>query len=176
MNRSVLRSTVRFTWAAIVLVVIASLAIAITADRPALTNADRVRQLTEDFACPVCAGQSLADSDAAVARTIRATISTLVDKGTDDNEVRSLLVARFGTDIEYNPSGSGVISLVWIGACVAYALSNWPHMPLDISHGDDMNWRSYITALAFILVRCGLNLSRDRIAHWIGAVTQVAIQ
>ena len=92
MNRSVLHSTVRFTWAAIVLVVIASLAIAATADRPALTSADRVRQLTEDFACPVCAGQSLAESDAAVARTIRATISTLVDKGADDHEVRSLLV------------------------------------------------------------------------------------
>ncbi|MEE2769101.1 MAG: cytochrome c-type biogenesis protein CcmH [Actinomycetota bacterium] len=114
MNRSVLHSTVRFAWVAIVLVVIASLAIAVTADRPALTSADRVRQLTEDFACPVCAGQSLAESDAAVARTIRATISTLVDEGADDNEVRSLLVTRFGADIEYNPSGSGVISLVWI--------------------------------------------------------------
>ena len=76
---------IRLAWLAVALAIAGALAIAVAADRPALTNADRVRQLAEDFACPVCAGQSLAESDVSVARTIRATISVLVDDGVGDD-------------------------------------------------------------------------------------------
>ena len=107
-------AVLRLTWLVVALAIAGALVIAVAADRPSLTNADRVHQLTEDFACPVCAGQSLAESDVPVARTIRATISSLVDDGVPDEEVRLLLVARFGADIDYNPSGSGLVGMVWV--------------------------------------------------------------
>ncbi|MBC8195645.1 MAG: cytochrome c-type biogenesis protein CcmH [Acidimicrobiia bacterium] len=104
----------RAAWLLIILAATGALMVAETADRPALTNADRVHDLAEDFACPVCQGQSIAESDAPVARTIRATIVRMVDDGATDAEVRDLLVASFGEDIDYSPSGRGLTGLVWV--------------------------------------------------------------
>ena len=81
---------------------------------PPKTNADRVRALAEDFACPVCAGQSVAESDVPVAREIRRQIAVWVDEGRSDAFMRDQLVAAYDVDIDYNPSGSGITSLVWI--------------------------------------------------------------
>ena len=59
------------------------------------------------------------------ARTIRTTIRTMVDRGRTDTEIRSMLVARFGEDIDYTPRGDGLVGLVWVlpvlvgGAAVA---------------------------------------------------------
>ena len=82
--------------------------------RPPLTNADRVHALAGDFACPVCRGQSLGESDVPIARTIRSSIRTMVDDGRTDDEIRSVLVARFGEDIDYTPGGEGLTGLVWV--------------------------------------------------------------
>ena len=81
---------------------------------PPRTNADRVRALAEDFACPVCAGQSVAESDVPVAREIRRQVAVWVDEGRSDAYIRDQLVAAYDVDIDYNPSGSGITSLVWI--------------------------------------------------------------
>ena len=81
---------------------------------PPRTNADRVRALAEDFACPVCAGQSVAESDVPVAREIRRQIAVWVDEGRSDAYIRDQLVAAYDVDIDYNPSGSGLTSLVWV--------------------------------------------------------------
>ena len=104
----------RAAWFLVLLVSVGALVVAETAERPALTNADRVHDLAQDFACPVCQGQSIAESDAPVARTIRATIVSMVDEGATDAEVRDLLVSSFGEDIDYSPSGGGLTGLVWV--------------------------------------------------------------
>ena len=78
------------------------------------TDADRAYSLAKDFACPQCQGQSVAESDVVVARTIRQQIATWVDEGRSDGFIRDQLVAAFGEDIDYTPSASGITSLVWI--------------------------------------------------------------
>ena len=78
--------------------VMGSLVVAEVADQAPRTNADRVHALADDFACPVCQGQSLGESDVPIARTIRSTIRTMVDEGRTDAEVRSMLVGRFGEE------------------------------------------------------------------------------
>ena len=102
------------TWLLVGVVVVSSLVGSEMADRPPLTNADRVHDLASDFACPVCQGQSLGESDVPIARTIRSTIRTMVDRGRTDAEIRSMLVTRFGEDIDYTPRGDGLVGLVWI--------------------------------------------------------------
>ena len=84
------------------------------ADSPPLTNADRAHALAKDFACPVCAGQSVAESDVPVAREIRRQIATWVDEGRNDTYIRDELVAAYNTSIDYAPSVSGITGLVWI--------------------------------------------------------------
>ena len=104
----------RLTWLVVLAVVVGSLVAAEQGGRPPLTNADRVHALAGDFACPVCRGQSLGESDVPIARTIRSSIRTMVDDGRTDDEIRSVLVARFGEDIDYTPGGEGLTGLVWV--------------------------------------------------------------
>ena len=102
------------SWMAALVVAAAAFLYGAVAEGPPSTNADRVRDLAEDFACPVCAGQSVAESDVPVAREIRRQIAVWVDEGRSDAYIRDQLVAAYDADIDYNPSGSGVTSLVWI--------------------------------------------------------------
>lgn len=81
---------------------------------PPRTNADRVHALAQGFACPVCAGQSVAESDVPVAREIRRQIGIWVDEGRSDRYIRDELVAAYDIDIDYNPSGAGLTGLVWV--------------------------------------------------------------
>ena len=62
----------------------------------------------------MCAGQSVAESDVPVAREIRRQVAVWVDEGRSDAYIRDQLVAAYDVDIDYNPSGSGITSLVWI--------------------------------------------------------------
>ena len=107
---------------------IAALAVAAAAflygavdEGPPQTNADRAHALAQSFACPVCAGQSVAESDVPVAREIRRQIAVWVDEGRSDSYIRDQLVAAYDVDIDYNPSGSGITSLVWVLPLVAGA-------------------------------------------------------
>ena len=102
------------SWIAALVVATAAFVYGAVEQGPPKTNADRVRALAEDFACPVCAGQSVAESDVPVAREIRRQIAVWVDEGRSDGYVRDQLVAAYDTDIDYNPSGSGITSLVWV--------------------------------------------------------------
>ena len=102
------------SWLAALVVAAATFLYGAVAERPPSTNADRVRVLAEDFACPVCAGQSIAESDVPVAREIRRQIAVWVDEGRSDAYIRDQLVAAYDADIDYNPSGSGITSLVWV--------------------------------------------------------------
>lgn len=87
------------------------------------TNADRAYALAKDFACPVCQGQSVAESDVVVARNIRREIRIWVDEGRPDAYIRDQLVDRFGEDVDYTPSSDGVSALVWILPVVAGAVA-----------------------------------------------------
>ena len=87
---------------------------------PPRTDADRVYDLAKSFGCPVCDGQSVAESDSVVARNIRQQIARDVDDGRSDETIIAELEAAFpGND--YTPAASGLSSLVWILPVVAGA-------------------------------------------------------
>ena len=108
-------------WLLVFTVALGSLVVSEVADRTPRTNADRVHALAGDFACPVCQGQSLGESDVPIARTIRSTIRTMVDQGRTDAEVRTMLVERFGEAIDYTPTGQGFTGMVWVLPVMAAA-------------------------------------------------------
>ena len=108
-----------WAWAAVAVVAAGAWLYGAVAPGPPRTNADRVRALAENFACPVCAGQSVAESDVPVAREIRRQIGIWVDEGRSDDYIRDELVAAYDADIDYNPSGAGLTGLVWVLPVVA---------------------------------------------------------
>jgi len=111
------------SWLALVAVSLSMLVFAAVDDGAPATNADKAYALATDFACPVCQGQSVAESDVPVARTIRREIRVWVDEGRTDAFIRAQLVANFGEDIDYTPAASGATSLVWILPVVAGAVA-----------------------------------------------------
>ena len=78
------------------------------------TDADRAYALAKTSGCPVCNGQSVAESNAPVARNIRISIAKWIDEGRSDDYIRAELRTLFGEDVDYTPSGDGITSLVWI--------------------------------------------------------------
>ena len=111
------------SWLAVFAVGLSMLVFAAVDEGPPLSNADRAYSLAKDFACPVCQGQSVAESDVVVARNIRREIRVWVDEGQSDAFIRDQLVDTFGEDVDYTPSGEGVTALVWILPVVGGAVA-----------------------------------------------------
>lgn len=121
MSRRRLSIPRRLAWVGALAIASGALLFGEFAERPPRTDTDRVYGLAQDFACPVCKGQSVAESDVPVAREIRREIGIWVDDGRTDEFIRDQLVGFYGEDIDYNPAASGVTSLVWILPVVAGA-------------------------------------------------------
>jgi cytochrome c-type biogenesis protein CcmH len=78
------------------------------------TDAARIQRLSDSFACPVCQGESVAESNAAVAATIRQYIADEVAAGATDEEIRDDLVRAYTVRVLLTPPAEGFASLVWI--------------------------------------------------------------
>ena len=98
---------------------LSALVVSTQVDGPPRTNEDRVRALSEDFACPTCEGQSVAESSAVVAQEIRREIRRLVDDGASDELITANLVAAYDESIDLRPKASGLVGLVWTLPVVA---------------------------------------------------------
>ena len=111
------------SWGLMAVVLVSALALAATADRDPTTQQERVYDVAATLACPVCDGQSVAESDVAVAREIRGQIGSLVEQGYTDDEIRDQIATGYEEDIRLEPSTSGLTGLVWFIPLVGAALA-----------------------------------------------------
>ena len=108
------RSVRRGSWIAIAALAIASLGVATFDDGSPRTTDQQVEAIAKTLKCPVCDGQSVADSDAPASLVLRKEIARLVEEGHSASEVRAAIGAGFGDQVQLIPSSSGVAGLVWI--------------------------------------------------------------
>lgn len=101
-------------WALILATAAAALLVAAFDEGAPRSNAERAHAIAEDFACPVCQGQSVAESDVVVARNIRREIRIWVDEGRSEEFIRAQLVEIYGDDVDYSPAAQGVTALIWV--------------------------------------------------------------
>jgi cytochrome c-type biogenesis protein CcmH len=113
-NRRTTRPLLRGSWIAIIVLALAALAIATFDDGPPRSTEERVEAIAKTLKCPVCDGQSVADSDSAASRAIRTEIVRLVEEGRSPDEVRDAISASFGDDVQLTPPASGFAGLVWV--------------------------------------------------------------
>ena len=106
-------------WVGALTVIVIALSIATLSHRDEPTNAERSLDLADQFACPVCGGQSVAQSDHPSAKSIRSEIDKRVDQGQTDEQITSFLIGSFNESISLKPQASGVIGLVWITPVIA---------------------------------------------------------
>ena len=73
----------------------------------------RVEHLFKEVRCPVCAGQSIAESDVEVSKTLRAYIVDEIESGKSDEEIKRDLVAAYGAGILLTPMLSASNFVLW---------------------------------------------------------------
>jgi len=103
-----------FLWLCLLAAASSALVLSTQVEGPPRTNEDRVRSLSEDFACPTCDGQSVAESNAVVAEEIRRDIRRRVDDGQTDLQITDALVGAYGESVDLRPQSGGIIGLIWI--------------------------------------------------------------
>lgn len=83
---------------------------------------DRVNEIAYHLMCPVCQGQSVAESNSNLANDMRMIIRKQLEEGKTNQEVLDYFVKRYGDSILSSPPTKGINWLLWIMPGVAVAL------------------------------------------------------
>ena len=75
----------------------------------------RFRALVAELRCVMCQNQSLADSDAPIARDLRAQVLEMMREGRSDDEIEAYLVERYSDFVLYRPPMKPSTWLLWFG-------------------------------------------------------------
>jgi cytochrome c-type biogenesis protein CcmH len=75
----------------------------------------RFQHLTAQLRCPMCQNETLADSNAPIARDLRNQIFQLMQQGKSDEEIKQYLVARYSDYVLYDPPLKPGTALLWFG-------------------------------------------------------------
>lgn len=103
----------RWPWVVLVALLVAGLVVAAIGESGPSTSAERARSIAETIKCPTCQGQSVADSNATAARSIRTEIARRIEEGQTDDEIRGYIASLYGDEALLTPPSSGVAGLVW---------------------------------------------------------------
>src|SRR5262245_60079720 len=74
----------------------------------------RARVLSQGLRCMVCQNQSIAGSDAPLARDLRLLVRERLKGGDSDQQVLDFLVARYGNFVLLKPPFNWSTSLLWL--------------------------------------------------------------
>ncbi len=111
------------TLGAVWLVFAAGGALAFSLDTPLADPALEARALAlhEELRCLVCQGQSIADSDAALARDMRVIVRERIAAGETDRQVVGFLTDRYGDYVRLNPPVKPATYALWFGPAAVFA-------------------------------------------------------
>jgi cytochrome c-type biogenesis protein CcmH len=131
---------------------LAGLALVVLTVAPPLARADAiddgVRRVALQLQCPVCEGESVADSPSGLASDMRAVIRTRLIAGESDQQILDEFVASYGDSILTEPPKRGISLGVWVGpvigvavgiALVTMLLRTWRHAPLHPAGGETLD-------------------------------------
>lgn len=126
--------------------VVVALVRAGVSEGPPRTPEERVHDIADTIKCPTCRSQSVASSESAAARAIRADIARRVDDGESADEIRAAVAATYGEEVLLTPARSGVEGIVWVLPVIALviglagvsaAFARWRRAPAVSASNDD---------------------------------------
>jgi cytochrome c-type biogenesis protein CcmH len=92
-------------------------------EEPALEK--RVMHIASELRCLVCQNQTIADSNADLARDLRNTIREQLQAGRSEQDVIGFMVERYGDFVLYRPPLKTSTVLLWFGPLLLVALGAW---------------------------------------------------
>jgi cytochrome c-type biogenesis protein CcmH len=106
----------RLATAALLLALAAGPALAISDPREMLPDPKleaRAEDLGSQLRCLVCQNESIEDSNADLAKDLRAIVRQQITEGKSDKEIMAWMVARYGTFVRLSPPLSAATLLLW---------------------------------------------------------------
>ena len=86
---------------------------------------EQVQRVAQELRCLVCQNQTIADSNADLARDLRREVRRMLAAGSSEKEVREFMVARYGDFVLYRPPVKATTVGLWAGPFVLLALALW---------------------------------------------------
>jgi cytochrome c-type biogenesis protein CcmH len=97
-----------------------------TAPRPSDPALEaQVQRVASELRCLVCQNQTIADSNAELARDLRREVRAMLARGQSEEQVREFMVARYGDFILYRPPFKATTLLLWAGPFVLLGAGIW---------------------------------------------------
>ena len=87
----------------------------------AQTLDDRVYAVARQLMCPVCQGQTVAESDSALARDMKAIIRQKLEAGETPNQILRYFVGQFGESVLAEPRPRGAAVILYLAPPLAEA-------------------------------------------------------
>ena len=78
------------------------------------TIEDKVIEIGNELMCPVCQGQSVAESNSNLAQDMRSIIKNKLKNGESKEEIIYYFVSRYGDSILGAPPAKGINYLLWL--------------------------------------------------------------
>lgn len=79
----------------------------------------RARKLFHALRCTVCQGESIADSPASIAQSLRQEVRDRIQNGESDEAILALLTQQYGEGILMTPPLTNRTALLWFGPLLA---------------------------------------------------------
>lgn len=82
-------------------------------------------RLMHGLRCIQCQGQSIADSDAPMAETMRAEVRQQVASGKQPEAIRQWMIQRYGEWVSFEPDMKGAGLLLWLTPLLVLLVGIW---------------------------------------------------
>lgn len=79
---------------------------------------ERYYSLLDELRCLVCQNQTIAESDADLAKDLRGEVKKMLQAGATDSEITEFMVDRYGDFVLYRPPVKPRTWLLWFGPLV----------------------------------------------------------
>jgi len=131
---------------AVVAIVAATWSYVLLQNPPQQTLDQRVQQVAAQLKCPVCQGESVADSPSLISQQMRGVIRQQLQSGKSEQEVIAYFQARYGDQIVWLPPWQGFSLLAWLVPIalllgglllMAFVLRDWRSVPSSETSSHD---------------------------------------
>jgi cytochrome c-type biogenesis protein CcmH len=136
----------KLSWLAALTLFVGALGVAAVGETGPKTQSEQVYAIAATLKCPQCAGQTVAESDTAISREIRAEIGDGLAAGMSPDEIRADIASGYDVEIRLDPSSSGITGVVWmlpvvVGvlaiAGLVFAFRRWSRQGTESATDDD---------------------------------------
>lgn len=83
---------------------------------------DQVNDIARELMCPVCAGQTVAESNSTLAVQMREQIRERLRRGETREQILEYFVGQFGESVLARPPQRGVYLLLWLAPVLAFGV------------------------------------------------------